>query len=73
MHKRFGGKLLFVMCGGARLDPPLAEKWEALGVIVLQGYGTTEAAPIVACNSFRYKKLDGARQGIAGPGGADSG
>lgn len=58
VHKRFGGKLLFVMCGGARLDPPLAEKWEALGVIVLQGYGTTEAAPIVACNSFRYKKLD---------------
>ncbi|MDE2817755.1 MAG: AMP-binding protein [Chloroflexota bacterium] len=58
VHKRFGGKLWFVMCGGARLDPPLAEKWEALGVIVLQGYGTTEAAPIVACNSFRYKKLD---------------
>lgn len=58
VHKRFGGKLQFVMCGGARLDPPLAEKWEALGVLVLQGYGTTEAAPIVACNSFRYKKLD---------------
>ena len=46
------------MCGGARLDPALAEKWEALGVMVLQGYGTTEAAPIIACNSFRYKKLD---------------
>ncbi len=58
VHRRFGGKLQFVMCGGARLDPPLAEKWEALGVLVLQGYGTTEAAPIVACNSFRYKKLD---------------
>ena len=58
VHRRFGGKLEFVMCGGARLDPPLAEKWEALGVIVLQGYGTTEAAPIVACNSFDYKKLD---------------
>lgn len=58
VHRRFGGKLQFVMCGGARLDPPLAEKWEAMGVMVLQGYGTTEAAPIVACNSFRYKKLD---------------
>ena len=58
VHRRFGGKLQFVMCGGARLDPPLAEKWEALGVMVLQGYGTTEAAPIIACNSFRYKKLD---------------
>ena len=58
VHRRFGGKLRFVMCGGARLDPALAEKWEALGVIVLQGYGTTEAAPIIACNSFQYKKLD---------------
>ena len=58
VHRRFGGKLQFVMCGGARLEPALAEKWEALGVMVLQGYGTTEAAPIIACNSFRYKKLD---------------
>jgi long-chain acyl-CoA synthetase len=58
VHRRFGGKLQFVMCGGARLDPSLAEKWEAIGVMVLQGYGTTEAAPIVACNSFQYKKLD---------------
>ena len=58
VHRRFGGKLQFVMCGGARLEPALAEKWEALGVMVLQGYGTTEAAPIIACNSFQYKKLD---------------
>ncbi len=58
VHRRFGGKLQFVMCGGARLEPALAEKWEALGIMVLQGYGTTEAAPIIACNSFQYKKLD---------------
>ena len=66
VHKRFGGKLEFVMCGGARLDPPLAEKWEALGIIVLQGYGTTEAAPIVACNSFQAKKLDALGKALPG-------
>ena len=66
VHRRFGGKLKFVMCGGARLDPSLAEKWEALGIIVLQGYGTTEAAPIVACNSFQHKKPDSLGKALPG-------
>jgi long-chain acyl-CoA synthetase len=34
--------------GGAALDPGLAERWELLGVTVLQGYGATEASPIIS-------------------------
>ncbi len=36
----------------------MARRWEALGVPVLQGYWTTEASPIVSCNSFRHRRLD---------------
>lgn len=47
VHQRLGGHLNFLMCGGARLAPELIHKWDLLGVPVLQGYGTTEAAPVI--------------------------
>jgi len=50
LHARLGGAFEFFSSGGAYLDPDLALWWEALGVKVVQGYGMTEAAPIVACH-----------------------
>ncbi len=47
VHARLGGALDLVISGGAALDPELAARWELLGVRVLQGYGATEAAPII--------------------------
>jgi long-chain acyl-CoA synthetase len=47
---RFGGRLRLLVVGGARLDPPLARMFIGLGVDVLQGYGMTEASPVVAVN-----------------------
>ncbi len=47
---RFGGRLRLLVVGGARLDPPLAQTFIGLGVDVLQGYGMTEASPVVAVN-----------------------
>ncbi len=58
VHRQLGGSLEFFMCGGAYLDPALARKWEALGIPVLQGYGTTEAAPIISCNTLQRRKLE---------------
>ena len=58
VHRQLGGALKFIVCGGAYLDPALAQKWEGMGVPVLQGYGTTEAAPIVSCNTFQRRRLD---------------
>ena len=52
VHRRFGGSFDFFVCGGARLDPDLHRWWEALGVKVIQGYGMTEAAPVVACHTM---------------------
>ncbi|MBI4198393.1 MAG: AMP-binding protein [Chloroflexi bacterium] len=66
VHRQLGGKLRFVMCGGAYLDPALAQQWEALGVYVLQGYGTTETSPIISCNSFGQRRLDSLGKPIPG-------
>lgn len=66
VHRQLGGSLKFVICGGAYLDPALARKWEALGVPVLQGYGTTEASPIISCNTFKRRKLDSVGRPLPG-------
>lgn len=61
-----GGDLDFVICGGAGLDVGLAQTWEEMGVRVIQGYGMTECAPIVACNSYTNREL--ASVGAPAPG-----
>ena len=53
VHKKFGNKLRFFAAGGAPLDGVVEEFWNNLGVKVIQGYGLTEASPIVACNTVR--------------------
>jgi long-chain acyl-CoA synthetase len=52
MHRAMGGRLDFVICGGASLPPDTALAWERLGVRVIEGYGATECAPVIACNSY---------------------
>lgn len=52
VHRALGGRLDFVICGGASLPPDTALAWERLGVRVIEGYGATECAPVIACNSY---------------------
>ena len=47
---RFGGRLRLAISGGAPLSPRLARSFIGLGLPLLQGYGLTEAAPIVSGN-----------------------
>ena len=50
VHRRFGLKFWAFVVGGARVDPDLEEFWLKLGFVVVQGYGLTEASPVVAVN-----------------------
>ena len=58
VHKQFGGKLDFIVSGGAALDQDLGRKWELLGVKIVQGYGTTEASPVISNHSLTERRLD---------------
>jgi long-chain acyl-CoA synthetase len=75
VHRLFGWKFLGFVVGGARLDRELEEYWRELGFAVIQGYGLTETAPIVALNEpFRMvhgtvgKPLEGLEVRIAADG-----
>jgi long-chain acyl-CoA synthetase len=57
VHERLGGRFLFFVCGGAYLEPRLAQKWENMGIKVVQGYGTTETSPAIAANSLERRNL----------------
>jgi acyl-CoA synthetase (AMP-forming)/AMP-acid ligase II len=48
VHCAFGPKFWAVVVGAAPLEPALEEFWSHLGFLVIQGYGLTETAPIVA-------------------------
>lgn len=48
VYNKLGGKLEFFVSGGAPLTPDLIGKWDVLGIPVLQGYGTTEASPVIS-------------------------
>lgn len=48
VHKKMGGHLDYCVCGGAALDVEIGRGMKTLGIDVLEGYGMTEAAPIIA-------------------------
>lgn len=50
IRARFGGDLVSLISGGARLDPDLSGFFMALGVMVIQGYGQSEAGPVISVN-----------------------
>ena len=50
VKKQFGGSLQAFVSGGGALDQKIGEFLNSIGLPTLQGYGLTEASPVVSCN-----------------------
>lgn len=50
IHRTFGFKFWAFVCGGASLSPDLEQFWNALGFVLVQGYGMTETAALITLN-----------------------
>lgn len=55
---QLGGKMRFVISGGAPLDPKIQKGFIDLGINVAQGYGLTETSPVIAAENM-YKSKTG--------------
>lgn len=50
IRARMGGRLKAMVSGGAPLSPEVGFFFDAVGINLLQGYGQTEAGPVISCN-----------------------
>jgi len=63
VQQRFGGRIKALVSGGAPLNPDVGIFFDSLGLTLLQGYGQTEAAPVISCN----RPAAGVRMDTVGP------
>jgi long-chain acyl-CoA synthetase len=49
VHRGFGGRIRYLISGGASLPTHIMETFHGLGFELLEGYGLTEAAPVLTC------------------------
>lgn len=57
IREGFGGELDFFIGGGALLDVDLQRFYYAIGIPMFQGYGLSEATPIISSNGMKHHKL----------------
>ena len=53
VRAKFGGRIKAMVSGGAPLNPEVGTFFQAMGLTLLQGYGQTEAGPVISCNRPR--------------------
>ncbi|MCB9687724.1 MAG: acyl--CoA ligase [Alphaproteobacteria bacterium] len=65
IHDAFGGRLRLLFCGGAFTERRLAERFIALGLPVVVGYGLTEACTVATVNGLRPPRADSVGDPVA--------
>jgi long-chain acyl-CoA synthetase len=62
----FGGRLKFLLCGGAALKAEIANQFAAAGIRILQGYGLTESSSVICVNRGEFNQAGTVGVPIAG-------
>lgn len=62
----FGGRIKYLICGGAALKAELANAFAAAGIQILHGYGLTQASAVVCCNRGKWNRAGTVGVPIAG-------
>ncbi len=57
LHEKLGGRVRLAVSGGAALPAPVGAFFEAAGLKLVEGYGLSETAPILAANPFEAPRV----------------
>lgn len=66
IRERTGGKIRFFISGGSALNKELAEFFDSIGILILQGYGMTEASPVITVNRPEHNNFGTVGQALVG-------
>lgn len=66
VRSRLGGRLKFFVSGGAALNPEIGFFFLGLGINILQGYGQTEASPLISANRPGRIRIDTVGPAVSG-------
>ena len=64
VRKAFGGRLEFIISGGASLQPRLVRLFAAMNIPIIEGYGLTETSPVIATNSLALGVIKAGTVGV---------
>ena len=64
IHAAFGGNVKMIITGGAPVSPEMLYFYNSIGISILNGYGITECAPLIAVNRSAHNVLGSVGQPI---------
>jgi len=60
VHREFGGHIKVIISGGAKLDNRVIKDFRGMGILMLEGYGLTETAPMATYHPFDAQRIGSA-------------
>ena len=64
VRRSFGGRLEFIISGGASLQPRLVRLFAAMNIPIIEGYGLTETSPVICTNSLAMHVIKAGTVGV---------